>query len=142
MEVSRATNDMIRRTYDMDIVNSILQHPDIWKDIAPEGIEPFDPPYLSDVLYFIVNDGDGVITAHPFRDGCKIHPNILPDKRGKLAYEAVEEACQAIFEHGYTSIYAEIDPKLRHVVMFAKTLGFKPLESDKRDLFIRRLLNS
>ena len=142
MEMSRAANDMIRRTYDMDMVNSILQHPDIWRDIAPEGIEPFDPPYLPSVLYFIVNDGDGVITFHAFRDGLLIHPNILPSKRGKLAYDAVEESIQMVFEAGWSCIYAEIYPKLRHVVMFARTLGFRLLESGKRDLFIRRLLNS
>ena len=130
---------MIRRTFDMDIVNSILQHPDIWRDIAPEGIEPFDPPYLPNVLYFVVNDGDGVITFHAFRDGLMIHPNILPSKRGKLAYDAVEEAIQMVFENGWTCIYAEIDPKLKHVTLFARTLGFRLFDDN---LFIRRSLNS
>lgn len=139
MEMSRAANDMIRRTYDMDMVNSILQHPDIWRDIAPEGIEPFDPPYLPNVLYFIVNDGDGVITFHAFRDGLMIHPNILPSKRGKLAYDAVEESIQTVFENGWSCVYAEIEPKLKHVTLFARQLGFRMLDEN---LFIRRSLNS
>ena len=133
---------MIRQTFDMDAINSILHHPDIWKDIAPDGCEPFATPYCPDVLYYLVNDGDGVITFHNFREGLKIHPNILPSKRGKLAYIAVEEAIQLMFDQGCASIYAEIDPKLRHVVMFCKQLEFNLLESGDRDLFIRRYLNS
>lgn len=142
MEDSRAANDVITLTYNMEIVNSILQHPDIWKDIAPKGVEPFDIWDLPNQVYFLINDGDGVVVVHPFRDGCKIHPTILPDKRGKLAYKAVEEICQNLFDYGYASIYAEIDPKLRHVVMFARHLGFGLLESGARDLFIRRNLCS
>ena len=133
---------MIRQTFDMEAVNQVLTHPDIWKDIAPQHMTPFDTLYLPNVTYFLVNDGDGVIMAHPFRDSCKIHPNILPNKRGKLAYEAVEEACQVLFDDGYPSIYAEIDSKLRHVTLFARQLGFRLLESGTRDLFIRRRLHS
>ena len=133
---------MIRQTYDMEQVNMVLSHPDIWMDIAPVNSVPFDAPYLPNVVYFMVNDSDGVIMFHPFRDGVKIHPNILPSKRGRIAYIAVEEACQSMFDAGHMSIYAEIDRKLRHVTLFARRLGFRLLESGDRDLFIRRRLNS
>lgn len=133
---------MIRQVFDMDAVNLVLTHPDIWKDIAPQFAQPFDAPYLPCVLYFLVNDGDGVIMFHPFREGLKIHPNILPSKRGRVAYIAVEESIQAMFEDGCPCIYAEIDRKLRHVALFARQLGFRLLESAGRDLFIRRNLDS
>ena len=133
---------MIRQTFDMDQVNMILTHPDIWKDIAPDSMAPFNVPYVSDVVYFIVNDGDGVIVFHGFRDGLKIHPNILPSKRGRLAYIAVEESIQCMFDKGCACIYAEIDPQLRHVTLFARQLGFRLLESGDRNLFIRRRLHS
>ncbi len=133
---------MIRQTFDMYAVNQVLMHPDIWPDIALDGVEPFDTPYLPELMYLLVNDGDGVIIFHDFRDGIKIHPNFLPSKRGRLAYIAVEESIQLMFDQGCHSIYAEIDPKLRHVVMFARQLGFRLLESGDRDLFIRRKLDS
>ena len=133
---------MIRQTFDMDAVNLVLTHPALWEDIAPRHMLPFDTPYLPDALYFLVNDNNGVVIAHPFRDGCKIHPNILPEHRGKRAYEAVEEVCQTLFDYGYPSIYAEIDRELRHVTLFARQLGFRLLESGDRDLFIRRKLDS
>jgi len=133
---------VIRQTFDMVAVNMVLTHPDIWKDIAPEHPAPFDTPYLLGVTYFLVNDGDGVIMFHEFRDGLKIHPNILPSKRGRLAYIAVEDAIQCMFDEGCPCIYAEIDQQLRHVVMFARQLGYRLLDSGIKDLFIRRRLHS
>lgn len=133
---------MIRQTYDMEQVSMVLAHPAIWKDIAPANAVPFDAPYLPNVVYFMVNDGDGVIMFHPFRDGVKIHPNILPSKRGRIAYIAVEESIKSMFDEGYESIYAEIDYKLKHVIRFAKHLKFKHLEDGDRLLLIRRNLDS
>ena len=133
---------MIRQTFDMEQVNMVLAHPAIWKNIAPVNSVPFDAPYLPNVVYFMVNDGDGVIMFHPFRDGMKFHANILPAKRGRIAYIAGEEAIQAMFDAGHISIYAEVDRKLRHVSLYARHLGFRLLESGARDLFIRRRLDS
>lgn len=134
---------MITLTDNMDAVNAILHHPDIWGDISPPGVVPFDTPFRADVLYYLVNDGDGVITFGLFRDGVKIHPNILPDKRGRIAYEAVEESIQAVFDEGVRCVYAEIPRALRNVTLFARQLGFKLLDTGKaEDLFIRRNLDS
>ena len=133
---------MITQIDNMDIVNSILSHPDIWSSIAPMGVEPFEVAYIPGVIYLLVNDGDGIIAFHPFRDGMKIHPNFPKKNRGKLAYLAVEDACQMMFRSGYVSLYAEIDRSLTHVVRFAKNLGFNLLESGDRDVFIRRKLDS
>ncbi len=132
---------MITETNNMDIVNSILSHPDVWPDIAGD-VKPFDVAYMPDVLYFLMNEADGVVIFHGFRDSVKIHPNILPKYRGKAAYEAVDEACVEMFNRGYTCIYAEIDRKLTHVIRFAKALGFNLLESNDRDLLVRRKLDS
>ena len=129
---------MIRLTHDMDVVNSILHK--VWGEID-EG-DPFDVPSLLGVAYYVVNEGDGIICFHPFRDGLKIHPNILPEKRGKLAYEAIEESIQRAFDHGWLTIYAEIPARLKHVLRCAKDLGFNLLESGERDLFVRRRLDS
>ena len=132
---------MITETNNMDIVNSILSHPDIWPEISPD-IPPFDVAYMPDVLYFLMNEADGVVIFHSFRDSVKIHPNVLPKYRGKAAYEAVNEAIEEMFSRGYPCIYAEIDRKLTHVIRFAKALGFNLLESNDRDLLVRRNLDS
>lgn len=133
---------MISETNNMELVNSILSHPDIWTDIAPIGIDPFDTPYMPECLYFLVNDADGVIIYHPFFDGLKIHPNIVPEKRGKAAFEAVEESIQAVFGMGCKNVYAEIDPDLKHVIWFARQLDFSFCSYDGRNIYVRRDLDS
>lgn len=130
---------MIRLTRDMAAVNRILMDLTVWPDIAPRGMRPtelFSEP-LPDALYFMVNQGDGVIIYHPFRDGMKIHPNFLLEKRGGVAYKAIEESVQIMFEHGHSSIYAEIAPELRNVRFTAVGLKFKLIEKDDRYLYQR-----
>jgi len=133
---------VITETHNMDIVNSILQHPKIWADIAPRGITAFDIWHKPGLVYHLVGDGDGVIIYNPYRDGVEIHPNILPKHRGKQAYKAVEKSIQMVFGCGIRAIYCEIDPCLRHVTMFARALGFKRMEHKDRDLFVRFKLDS
>ena len=133
---------LITETDNMELVNSILCQPEIWRDIAPVGTEPFDTPYQPGFLYFLVNEVDGVIIYHPFLDGLKIHPNIIPEKRGKTAFDAVEESIQVVFDMGCKSIYAEIPPRFKHIVRFARQLQFVPCEYDGRDILVRRNLDS
>ena len=133
---------MIQQTVDMEMVNSILSDPGIWPHIAPEGMEPFDTPYMPGLIYFLVNETDGVIVFHPFGDGLKIHPNIVPSKRGKLAYIAVEESIQRMFDSGWSSIYCEIPVRFKHVMWFAKALGFKSMNTDDPQLLVRYKLDS
>lgn len=132
---------MITETYDMDIVNQVFQHPDIWKHIAPADIEPFDVPIMANCIYHLVNDGDGVIVYHWFRDGLKIHPSILPEKRGKMAYQAVEDSIQMVIDQCARTIYCEIDADLKHVIRFAKALKFRVIETGDRILLVRRKLD-
>ena len=131
---------MITRTFNADLVNSILSDPVIWEAISP--VPYFESPHLPECLYFMVNEGDGVIIAHPFRDSLKLHPNILPKYRGRIGYQAIEDTCQELFAMGYPCIYVEIDRSLRHIALCARQLGFKLLESNERDIFIRRNLDS
>lgn len=129
---------MIYQTYDMSVVNSILQRPEIWEQIS--DLPLFDVPYDPSCMYFLM-DG-GVIIFHPYSDGLKIHPNVLPEKRGKNAYKAVEESIREMFDRGYKSIYCEIPVELKHVIRFAKTLGFRLLMTGERKVFVRRKLDS
>ena len=134
---------MISETCNMDLVNSILRVPEIWSAVSDEHTSiPFDTPYVRGCTYFLVNEVDGVIIFNPFRDGVEIHPNILPLKRGKDAYQAIEDSIQEMFKRGHSSIYAQIAVELKNVIQAAKHSGFRLLESSDREIFIRRRLNS
>lgn len=133
---------MINLSRNMDIISSILWKPEIWAEIAPQGIEPFSIPYQEDCRYYLVNDTDGVVIFHPYMDGLKIHANFPKEKRGRKAYEALEESIQAVFRDGVPCVYAEVDKHLTHVIRCAMALGFKKIESGDRVLMVRRKLNS
>ncbi len=130
---------MIELTNNMRLVNEILMNPLIWQDIAPKGVDPSElfSVAIPGALYFMVNQGDGVIIYHPFRDGMKIHPNFLLEKRGGLAYKAIEQSIQKIFSFGYQNIYAEIEVRLRHVRFTAVGLQFQLIEKGDRYLYQR-----
>ena len=132
---------MISNTRNMDLVNSILCMPEIWKDIAPEGVEYFDSPYMPELIYHLVNECDGVIIYHGFRDGLKIHPNIIKAKRGKDTFRAIEQSIQMVLKD-CNVVYAEIDRELRHVTWLARQLKFSLLERGSRDLYVRRKLDA
>ena len=132
---------MISNTRNMDLVNSILCMPEIWKEVAPEGVEYFDAPYMPELIYHLVNECDGVIIYHGFRDGLKIHPNIVKAKRGKKTFAAIEQSIQIVLDD-YGVVYAEIDRELRHVTWLARQLKFALLERGSRDLYVRRKLDS
>ena len=131
---------MITQTQNMDLVNSILRHKDIWSDIS-DGMPAFDTPYVPGVIYFLVNETDGVILFHPFRDGLKLHPNFPKKYRGKVAYDAIESAIQSVIKD-YQTIYCEIDVELKHIIRCARHLGFNHLESGDRLLLVRRHLDT
>lgn len=121
---------------DIDVINSILQHPDIWENIAGD-VEPFDTPFMHEHAYFIIGDNQGLVIYHKFLDGVKIHTNILPEKRHGASYEAINETMQHIFDLGITRIYAEIDDKFPNVIKAAIVNGFSMLSSDERNLFVK-----
>jgi len=137
MENQWRADHMIDLTHDMVAVNRILMDDAVWPDIAPEGAPPVFMKELPEAIYFLVNRGDGVIIYHPFRDGMKIHPNFLLEKRGGTAYKGIQESIEAMFSWGYPILYAEIDRKLRHVRFTAVSLKFKLIEKSDRYLYQR-----
>lgn len=112
---------------DLSRLNQILHHPDIWPEISG-GVEPFYVEPLDDWEYVWCEGG--VIIFHPYRDGMKIHPNFLPDYRGKKAFEEIERTLQK-----YSRVYAEIDKDLRHVNWAARFMGFRLIETGERNLY-------
>ena len=110
---------MIERTTDIDKINSVLKHPDIWPRISDvsQSIDDFIPP-MGDNHYLYE---DGVLfILHPDGDNLRIHANVLPESRGK----AKEAAAQAL-KYGFNAlkaakIVAKIPEQYGNVYGFAK----------------------
>ena len=110
---------MIEPTTNIDKINSILKHPDIWPLISEpdDDIDLFTPPmgdnhylYESGVLFIL----------HPEGNDLEIHANVLPESRVK-ARAAAQEALNYGFNVLKTGrIVANIPEKYGNVYGFAK----------------------
>jgi len=109
---------MIGRTVDIDKINSVLKHPDIWPNIADDddNIDEFNPP-MGDYHYLF---DEGVLCIlHPDGDDWEMHVNVVQDYRAK-ALEAASEAFRYGFEEiGANRIVANIPVKYGNVYGFA-----------------------
>jgi hypothetical protein len=108
---------MLLRTFNVDDINSVLKHPDIWPMIADTDPEDFEPPFEGNHYLF----SEGVLfILHPNGDDLQIHANVLPDNR----IDAKQAAQQAL-EYGFGELHAnriiaEIPVKYGNVYGFAK----------------------
>lgn len=110
---------MINITTDINKINSVLKHPDIWPMISDvsDDIDSWVPP-MGDNHYLYE---EGVLfILHPEGDNLEIHANVLLGSRGK----AREAAAQAL-EYGFNvlkagRIVANIPEKYGNVYGFAK----------------------
>lgn len=106
------------RTFDIDKINSILKHPDIWPLISDnEDINDFSPP-LEGFHYLYAQEG--LFILHEVGDDTQIHANVLLKGRDK-AKEMAQEALKYGFEEMKANrIVAKIPTKFGNVYGFAK----------------------
>lgn len=110
---------LINLTTDINKINSILKHPDIWPLISDpsDDIEKFIPPM--DDNHYLYESGV-LFILHPEGDDLEIHANVLPESRGK-AKAAAQEALNYGFNVLKTDrIIANIPEKYGNVYGFAR----------------------
>jgi len=110
---------MIVITTDINKINSILKHPDIWPLISgpDDDIDSFTPPMADN--HYLYEDGV-LFILHPSGEDLEIHANVLPDSRPK-ANAAAAEALNYGFNVLKTGrIVANIPERYGSVYGFAK----------------------
>ena len=114
---------MLERTDDHELINSILKSDGIWEHIGGKGsTDDFKAPVDGEIHYLLVTEGKevaGLFILHPGEYGLKIHANMLPDFRGKIAEQAAQDALDYGFRIDDT-IYAEIPEEYPNVIGFAE----------------------
>lgn len=105
-------------TIDIDQINSILKHPDIWPLISDdEDINGFSPPLEG---YHYLWSPEGLFILHEDGEDTQIHANVLPGCRDN-AKEMAKEALKFGFETmNSRRIVAKIPTKYGNVYGFAK----------------------
>jgi hypothetical protein len=118
---------MIKPTIDIDKINSVLKHDDIWPRIADKRQKKGDfiPP--TEGITYLFEEGV-LFILHPNGDDLQIHANVVPEFRSKANQAAREALRYGFVELGYNKIVAKIPEKYGNVYGFAlkfmKDVGF------------------
>ena len=113
---------------DKAVIMSVMSHPVIWDETSEDGVylESWEPDlseawlgaYHDDVLI-------GLFNLHAITSvALKIHPMILPEYRGLLAYRAAQSALRWVVDNTtFDKVNCEIPEIYPHVVRFAIHCG-------------------
>lgn len=118
---------MIEPTIDIEKINSILKHPDIWPRIADKNQDKDDfvPPLEN--IHYLYEEGV-LFILHPVDGKLVIHANVLPESREKAEDAANTALHYGFIDLGYDEIVAQIPEKYGSVYGFAlkfmKDVGF------------------
>jgi hypothetical protein len=104
------------------------------RNCPPELLCDFDPEaWLADPSNFALREGDdlGLAEAGPEWPGpLTIHT--FYTSRGKEAMKVARDMIALCFAYGATEVRGEIQVTRRHVIAFARLLGFRPVEEIER----------
>ena len=110
---------MIEPTTNIEQINSVLKHDDIWSNIADEteNKDTFNPPL--DGYHYLYSEGI-LFILHPVGDSLQIHANVLKNHRTK-AKAAAQEALTYGFNNLKASrIFAKIPVQYQNVYKFSR----------------------
>lgn len=123
----------LERTWDKELIRSILTDERIWNTIAEDGQESglFEID-LNKNIFLVVNHEKiciGIYILHAFNGSTlEIHANILPQYRKLFATESGEKMLEWFRDNGpekYQKLIAMIPTLYEHVYHFTINRGFK-----------------
>lgn len=123
---------LINLTQDPEVVNSILNHPDIVNITPDNGLVSKEDiaDTMDSFLYFKVEKDKELAGLFAFNEiddkSLEIHINMLKPYRGLFAKMVAEEVISNIFRKTqYNKLVAKIPTKYPNVLKFASLMGFK-----------------
>ena len=131
---------IIKATEDQAEIKKILFDDSIYPAISGNVKLDFDNTDfpMGDVLYFGGYDNGEIFALscfHPFKDGLKFHPNVLPSHRFKYARDFVKRTAFML----KSPIYVEIPKDRKSLINLATKIGFDSIANNK-DLSNRILM--
>jgi len=111
---------MIKRTYNADFINSVVNDPSVKDGAEAKGVLDFSAVAANLNNFILVNEFGGFIVIKLMPGIYECHTQFLPDGRGQLAVDAVEEAMRYMFIHtDCTRIVTKVNVNNKPVRMFA-----------------------
>lgn len=121
----------IERTFDYELVNSILTHPEIYKTIADDAappIEKYKTPESEEIIYLVAaGEPIGVMIYHPTSSiTVDCHVQVLPQHRKQYAKAFGEAVINWLWKNtSFLKINAQIPFCYPNVCEFAVLNGFE-----------------
>jgi hypothetical protein len=131
---------IVEETDDMELIRSIVCHPEIYKTIIDDSCPPaeeFTPPLEGHeyLVGFTGDDAVGIMVYHWNNDKYYCHIQVLPEFRREHALNFARMALDIGLAKNLP-IYAEIPCIYGNVVRFAEHFGFKCIE-EKEDAHLQ-----
>lgn len=118
---------MIRRTFDVERVNYLVNH----KEVRP--LLGFGEKYIDlseavqdDANHFLDAEYGGFACCWSAPQTYEIHTFILPEGRGKWAYQLARAGRDYMQEIGATHLWTRVHPDFANVKFFTLRAGFRP----------------
>jgi hypothetical protein len=122
---------IVKETTNLDDIKAVLCNPAIYDCITTDrcpSAKDFEPPIDDSYLYvggYVGGEIVAIMVYHEFRDGTKLHIQILPEFRNKYA---IEFGGRALLFRGNKPLYAVISDLYPNVLEYAKSFGFDVIE--------------
>lgn len=118
---------MIRRTFDAERVNYLVNHPAVRPFIGGDGKSEMD---LSEAVgddqnHFLDGDHGGFACCWSAPGTYEIHTFVLPEGRGEWAYRFALSGRDYMTRIGATHLWTRVHPDARNVRRFTLAAGFK-----------------
>jgi len=124
----------ITRTFDPQVVKSVMLSPEIWETVAEDDQQPelFEPEMVSDCWLSVLRGTSliGLYNIHPHNKvTLEIHAQILPEYREEHAKESSRLVLQWILDcpdaDDYQKVIAQIPTLYPNVKQFTLNAGFQ-----------------
>ncbi len=123
---------IVSRTFNVNLITSVVTDPDIWETATEDGHEPdsYFPDVNSNCFIAAVEDKE-VIGVFELRALNKVlldvHPYILPEFRGKKALEAGRKLLEWVYFNApqYAKLTGTVPTIYKNVKIYCNMLGFK-----------------
>lgn len=124
------------RIYDADRLNYLVNHPEIRPFVGGDVTKPIDlTPAVNDPANIMLGGDHGAFCCSWTGPGVyEVHTLILPEGRGKWAYEFARSARQHIVELGAKHLWTRVQPDAANVRFFTLRAGFRPAGKHTIDL--------
>ena len=130
------------RTFDAELVNAIVNHPAVRPFVGGDGESELDLTEAvqnkDNIAY--ANDSGGFLFMWTAPRCYEVHTFILPEGRGRKAYEFAREARDYMEEQGALHLWTRVKPEAENVRRFTLAAGFEPagvniVDGETYDLF-------